>query len=146
MSLTIKHVPDARWALGPSVWGAVYTLSPGTSDYPSGGYVIGSSGVAVSGLVNFYGAYLIGANSTFTSLGYSTVFEVAQTATPVASVTSFKLKIKAIVAAVGAVTNAVGIVSNKFTAQTTAGTIGDDEIAASTDLSGSVWTVVMLGY
>lgn len=124
MALTVKQVPDAIWNIGPSLWKVICTLAPGSSDYPSLGYVLGSGGVAVPGIKNFFGAAILGVNAATITAGMLPTIVVAETSGPVASLTSIKVPVLQV--------------------NTTSGLF--EEVSAGTDLSGDIWTAVVYGY
>lgn len=122
MALTITHVPDARWVWGESGWASVHTIAPGVSDYVTGGYVIGAGGVAVAGIKNFFGAWIIGANATALGIGSIPEFLVANTSPAKASVTSLNLWMLSTAAAPAV------------------------QLANGSNLTGSIWTAIFIGY
>jgi len=66
MALTKTHFPEATAVLGPAQSLRTYQLQPGTSDYPTGGYVITAASV---GFAFLFGAW-IAAQKYGTSLYY----------------------------------------------------------------------------
>ena len=60
MTLTITGVPDCRAVLGPSQSLRAYQCTPGTSDYPSSGYVVQASQIDMQYI---FGAAVIAQNA-----------------------------------------------------------------------------------
>jgi hypothetical protein len=123
MALTISFVPDSRVYLGPSNEEEVFTLAPGVSDYPTGGYIITAAQMRLLGI---YGAWLIGQNAASNTAGYEWVFTVAQASPALANVTQVALQ------AFGVTTGTPGV----FTT----------EAASLTNFTGVVLTAIFRGY
>lgn len=57
MALTLKHVPEQTFFIGPSAAWRTYQATPAASDYATGGYLIPPSQV---GMANIIGAMIVG--------------------------------------------------------------------------------------
>lgn len=89
MALTIKGIPDGATFLGISNRDKFFALSPGTSDYVTGGYVITAAMVEMDYIL---GASVWGVNAAALTAGYIWDFIVATAATPVSGLKQVTLQ------------------------------------------------------
>jgi hypothetical protein len=121
MALTITGVEDCRANLGPSQQLRAYQLQPAASDYPTGGYVINATQIALSWL---YGAVQIAVNA-------AGALYLAQFVLPSGSFGT---------------TPAPGTSGNLIVAYSTGSAAAFTQVPNGTDLSGVTWIFDFLGY
>jgi len=126
MAVTVSGIQGSKFYLGPDLVGDAKLIVPGTSDYVTGGYAITAQ---LCGFGHLQQAWVSGGNSTaFPSSGgwYAVcVFPIVQ---------------------FGAVATGAGFTGyTQFLFKVYVASTGV-EAASGTNLTGNVWSVMLLGY
>ncbi len=168
MALTLKHIPDQTFMIGPSAGWRAYQATPAAADYATGGYLITPAEVD---MYNIIGALVIG---TKYQSGGTIIWQINQPsgnygASPVENTTGVYLTAWEAAAATGTIsipveagtpaTYPVGTAANTgntnfvatgavtITNATFTGAAGDfSEVGAGTDLSGFPMWILFIGY
>jgi hypothetical protein len=121
MALTITGVADCRASLGPSQELRAYQLQPAANDYPTGGYIINATQIALSWL---YGGVQIAVNAAGALYLAQFVLPSGSFGTIPAPATS----------------------GNLIVSYSTSGGGAFTQVPNATDLSGVTWIFDFLGY
>ena len=143
MALGLKEIPDSRVYLGPSMTMVSYVAAPGTSDYVSGGYTITA---AQLGLGHIISGSVMGQNAA--AQGFVGSIIIAQTATPLASVTSCLFQISAIYLPNNATTTTSVNVNGGVLTNNSGGALllALPDLPASDNLTGLTFILEFKGY
>lgn len=144
LTLPLPEVPESRTLNGVGSQTATFLVIPGTSDYPTGGYIISAQQCRLQRII---GASVDGGNST--TLGWLPSITIAYTlgTNNIPNVpTSLAFQVEALVVTAGTSGNAVTLNAGTTLEATGGGTVKQSEIAAATNLTGCIWSITVTGY
>lgn len=158
LTLPLPEFPETRVYNSVGNQSAVFAIVPGTSDYPTGGYVISALQCR---LQRIYAVSIDAQNSTVFTNGWLTDATVPVTIgsnnIPLPA-TSFNFQVSVLTitiqggvagtVAIGISSDANGAALSKTTATNRTGITGvnQTEVANGTNLAGAIWVVTVSGY
>jgi hypothetical protein len=145
LTLPLPEVPESRLLFGIGMTQASFFVIPGTSDYPTGGYIINT--VACRLMRAIFSVSVDGGNSN--TFGYTPSITIAYTlaSNNIPNIpNSFAFQVEALNIGTNATqTNLVNLAAGVLTAPV--GSVAKlSEIPNGTNLSGAIWCITVTGW